>query len=79
LIERLGLPTSQPLRVFDIGCGTDITARQLARRTAWVFDGADLTVEALKRCTSGLDRLLDYDVPPVRLHVLRSLARLHDR
>ena len=62
LIERLGLPLDQPLRVFDVGCGTGITARQLAQRTSWTFDGADLNVEALKRCAGGLDRVLYYDV-----------------
>ena len=62
LITRLGLPTAQPLRVFDVGCGTGITARQLARTTSWVFDGADLNIEALKRCSGGLDRVLYYDL-----------------
>lgn len=62
LFARVGLPTERPLRVFDVGCGTGITARQLARTTSWVFDGADLNLEALKRCTSGLDRVLYYDV-----------------
>jgi SAM-dependent methyltransferase len=61
-IDRLGLPTGQPLRVFDVGCGTGITARQLTRTTSWTFDGADLNVEALKRCSGGLDRLLYYDM-----------------
>ena len=62
LVARLGLPTGQPLRVFDVGCGTGITARQLGRTTAWVFDGADLNIEALKRCTGGVERVLYYDV-----------------
>jgi len=62
LIERVGLPVNQPLRVFDVGCGTGITARQLAQMTAWFFDGADLNVEALKRCNGGLDRVLYYDL-----------------
>ena len=62
LISRLGLPAGQALRVFDVGCGTGITARQLARTTSWVFDGADLNVEALKRCGGGLERVLYYDV-----------------
>ncbi len=62
LITRLGLPTAQPLRVFDVGCGTGITARQLARTTSWVFDGADLNIEALRRCSGGLDRVLYYDL-----------------
>jgi len=62
LIARLGLPTGERLRVFDIGCGTGITARQLSQTTSWVFDGADLNVEALKRCAGGLERVLYYDV-----------------
>jgi 2-polyprenyl-3-methyl-5-hydroxy-6-metoxy-1,4-benzoquinol methylase len=62
LITRIGLPTREKLRVFDIGCGTGITARQLSRTTSWVFDGADLNVEALRRCTGGFDRVLYYDV-----------------
>jgi SAM-dependent methyltransferase len=61
LIRRLGLPTHQVLKVLDVGCGTGITARQLARTTSWVFDGADLNMEALKRC-AGLNRVLYYDV-----------------
>lgn len=72
LISRVGLPTAAPLRVFDIGCGTGITARQLARTTSWVFDGADLNVEALKRCSGGLDRVLYYDV-------LEQRAEFRDR
>ena len=72
LIARLQLPTRQPLRVFDIGCGTGITSRQLARTTSWVFDGADLNVEALKRCSGGLDRVLYYDV-------LEKRAEFRDR
>jgi SAM-dependent methyltransferase len=62
LIEKVGLPTAQPLRVFDVGCGTGITARQFGRTTSWVFDGADLNIEALKRCSGGVDRVLYYDV-----------------
>jgi SAM-dependent methyltransferase len=62
LVARLGLPTGQPLRVFDIGCGTGIAARQLGRTTSWVFDGADLNLEALKRCSGGVERVLHYDV-----------------
>jgi 2-polyprenyl-3-methyl-5-hydroxy-6-metoxy-1,4-benzoquinol methylase len=62
LIERLGLPTRTALKVFDIGCGTGITCRQLAAFTSWRFDGADLNVEALRRCTAGLSRVLYYDI-----------------
>ena len=62
LVATLGLPTGQPLRVFDVGCGTGITARQMGRTTTWVFDGADLNLEALQRCTGGVERVLYYDV-----------------
>lgn len=62
LLRKIGLSTTQPLRVFDVGCGTGITARQFGQTTSWVFDGADLNVEALKRCSGGVDRVLYYDV-----------------
>jgi SAM-dependent methyltransferase len=62
LIARLGLPAGQPLSVLDIGCGTGITCRQLRRGTNWIFDGADLNVEALNRCDLGRGRILYYDI-----------------
>jgi len=62
MITLLGLPRWAPLRVFDIGCGTGITGRQLGRSTSWVFDGADLNIEALNRCDAGMGRLLYYDI-----------------
>jgi SAM-dependent methyltransferase len=62
LISRLGLPVGQPLKVFDIGCGTGITCHQLRRTTKWTFDGADLNVEALSRCDVGRGRVLYYDI-----------------
>lgn len=62
LIERIGLPTGEPLKVLDIGCGTGISCRQLARGTRWSFDGADLNIEALARCDIGQGRLLYYDI-----------------
>ena len=44
----------------------------VARATSWVFDGADLNVEALTRCSGGLDRVLYYDV-------LEQRAEFRDR
>jgi SAM-dependent methyltransferase len=62
LIGRAGLVARAPLRVFDIGCGTGITCRQLARTTDWIFHGADLNVDALARCDSGMERVLYYNI-----------------
>src|SRR5262245_38240220 len=62
LIDRLGLATGPPLRVFDVGCGTGITCKQLSRVTNWIFEGADLNIEALSRCDPCLSRLLYYDI-----------------
>jgi SAM-dependent methyltransferase len=62
VIARAGIAVDQPLRVLDIGCGTGITCRQLRRRTNWIFDGADLNVEALNRCDLGRGRVLYYDI-----------------
>jgi SAM-dependent methyltransferase len=62
LVRRLDLPVRSPLEVFDIGCGTGITCRQLAVKTSWIFDGADLNLEALARCHAGVRRVLYYDI-----------------
>ena len=62
LIRRLHLPLGSPLQVFDIGCGTGITCRLLGHTTSWVFDGADLNIEALTRCHAGVRRVLYYDI-----------------
>ena len=62
LIARLGLPTGQPLRVFDVGCGTGITARQLGADDLLGVRRRRPQLEALKRCSGGLDRVLYYDV-----------------
>jgi 2-polyprenyl-3-methyl-5-hydroxy-6-metoxy-1,4-benzoquinol methylase len=72
LIRRAGLATGAPLTVFDIGCGTGITSRQLRRRTNWVFDGADLNIEALKRCHGDIKRVLYYDI-------LEEAREFHER
>ena len=62
LIRRAGLQTDRPLKVFDIGCGTGITSRQMQRTTSWTFEGGDLNLEALARCDSGLSRVMYYDI-----------------
>jgi 2-polyprenyl-3-methyl-5-hydroxy-6-metoxy-1,4-benzoquinol methylase len=62
MIRRIRLPLHEPLSVFDIGCGTGITCQQLTRTTEWVFDGADLNVEALNRCHVRMGRVLYYDI-----------------
>jgi SAM-dependent methyltransferase len=62
LVEGVGLRTDQELTAFDIGCGTGITCRQLSRTTKWIFDGADLNIEALTRCDTGQRRVLYYDI-----------------
>jgi SAM-dependent methyltransferase len=66
LIDRIALPTGQRLKVLDIGCGTGITCRQLARHTQWTFDGVDLNVDALARCDVGDGRVLYYDILEAR-------------
>jgi SAM-dependent methyltransferase len=63
LVQRIRLPVDKPLRVLDIGCGTGITCRQLRRATEWIFDGADLNIDALSRCDVGDGgRILYYDI-----------------
>jgi SAM-dependent methyltransferase len=62
LIGSIGLPTTTPLKVLDVGCCTGITCRQLARHTSWIFDGADLNIHALTRCDVGRGRVLYYDL-----------------
>jgi SAM-dependent methyltransferase len=74
LIERIGLPTGDPLKVLDIGCGTGITSTQLARFTRWTFDGTDLNVEALAHCSIGAGRVLYYDI----LEKRRDFADAYD-
>ena len=73
MIRRTGVPVDQPLRVLDIGCGTGITCRQLRRTTEWIFDGADLNVDALSRCDLGAPgRILYYDL-------LEKRAEFHEQ
>jgi 2-polyprenyl-3-methyl-5-hydroxy-6-metoxy-1,4-benzoquinol methylase len=72
LIRRVGIQSRAPLTVFDVGCGTGITCRQLGRSTNWVFHGADLNLEALKRCHDGMGRVLYYDI-------LEQAAELRNR
>jgi SAM-dependent methyltransferase len=62
LTRRVGLPTGLPLNVLDIGCGTGITCRQFNHTTEWIFDGADLNVDALTRCDGAMRRVLYYDI-----------------
>jgi SAM-dependent methyltransferase len=46
----------------DVGCGTGIICRQLARHTRWRFDGVDLNINALNQCRIGDGRILYYDI-----------------
>jgi SAM-dependent methyltransferase len=62
VIDRIGLPTGETLKVLDIGCGTGIASEQLARQTRWTFDGTDLNVDALTHCSIGEGRVLYYDI-----------------
>lgn len=62
LIDAVGLRADASFRVLDVGCGTGITCRQLARHTRWTFDGADLNLNALRQCDLGRGRVLYYDV-----------------
>jgi 2-polyprenyl-3-methyl-5-hydroxy-6-metoxy-1,4-benzoquinol methylase len=62
LIDAIGLPAEAPLKVLDVGCGTGITCRQLARHTQWTFDGADLNLNALTHCDVGRGRIFYYDL-----------------
>lgn len=61
LIARAGIPTQEPLRVLDVGCGTGITCQQLTQFTRWTFDGADLNLAALRKCDIK-GRILYYDI-----------------
>ena len=74
LIDRIGIPTQERLRVLDVGCGTGITCQQLAPHTRWTFDGADLNLAALRRCDVGAGRILYYDI----LEQRRDLAEAYD-
>jgi SAM-dependent methyltransferase len=62
LIDGIGIPAQQNLKVLDVGCGTGITCQQLAHHTQWTFDGVDLNLAALRRCDVGEGRILYYDI-----------------
>jgi SAM-dependent methyltransferase len=46
-LRAAGLRCDDPLRGFEIGCGTGVVRRQLENATAWTVDGADLEALAL--------------------------------
>jgi SAM-dependent methyltransferase len=62
LMKDLDLPTSVPLRVLDVGCGTGVLRSQLEGATRWTVDGADLNLDALRAARPGRGTLHYYDV-----------------
>jgi SAM-dependent methyltransferase len=48
MLQRLGVDTKAPWRVMDIGCGNGVVRRQVEGMTAWVTDGTDFPMEALR-------------------------------
>lgn len=62
LLDELGVSVGLPLRALDLGCGNGGLISQLERVSAWTVDGAELDVEALRRCSSGRGRLFVYNV-----------------
>ncbi|RKH33423.1 class I SAM-dependent methyltransferase [Corallococcus sicarius] len=66
LLKDVRTPTTQPLRVLDVGSGPGILAAQLEAATAWTVDAADLNLGALQRCAPRRGRTLYYDVTEER-------------
>ncbi len=66
LICNAGLPTNEPLAVFDVGGGHGVLRAQIERATAWSVDIADLNPAGLERCGPGRGRLLYYDITEQR-------------
>ena len=72
LIQSLGLPTDQPLRVLDIGGGHGVLRAQIESVTAWTVDVVDLDRAALARCAPGRGRILFYDILEQRSELSES-------
>ncbi|MCX6136928.1 MAG: class I SAM-dependent methyltransferase [Ignavibacteriales bacterium] len=51
MLKRLAVTTDAPWNVLDVGCGNGVVRRQVEGMTAWVTDGTDFPMEALKRNT----------------------------
>lgn len=62
LIDDLGLPRTEALRVLDVGGGVGLLREQLEEATRWTVDLTDLNRAALEQAPPGRGRTLYYDV-----------------
>ncbi len=58
----VNISLGEPLRAFEIGCGTGILRSQLEAAMAWEVDVTDLDYEALCQVRPGRGRILYYDI-----------------
>jgi 2-polyprenyl-3-methyl-5-hydroxy-6-metoxy-1,4-benzoquinol methylase len=67
---ELGIPTGEPLRALDVGCGRGLLIEQLEGATRWIVDGVDVNEAAVASAWRGRGNIACYDVhrpPPARL------------